>query len=57
MDEKDIPKTLEIKLREERDLVIREIQAFSSDYAHPMTQDGVTRDVLIVEQLLDFLRA
>ncbi len=57
MDEKDIPKTLEIKLREERDLVIREIQAFASDYAHPMTQDGVTRDVLIVEQLLDFLRA
>lgn len=55
--EKEVPKTLEIKLKEERDLVIREIQAFASDYAHPMTQDGVTRDVLIVEQLLDFLRA
>ena len=55
--QKDVPKTLEIKLKEERDLVIREIQAFAGDYAHPMTKDGVTRDVLIVEQLLDFLRA
>lgn len=55
--QKNVPKTLEIKLKEERDLVIREIQAFASDYAHPMTKDGVTRDVLIVEQLLDFLRA
>lgn len=36
--------------------VIREIQAFAGDYAHPITQDGVTRDVLIVEQLIDFLR-
>ena len=54
---KKVTKTLEISLKEERDLVIREIQAFASDYAHPMTQDGVTRDVLIVEQLLDFLRA
>ena len=54
---KRVNKTLEISLKEERDLVIREIQAFASDYAHPMTQDGVTRDVLIVEQLLDFLRA
>lgn len=55
--QKDVPKTLEIKLKEERELVIREIQAFAGDYAHPMTKDGVTRDVLIVEQLLDFLRA
>lgn len=55
--QKDIPKTLEIKLKEERELVIREIQAFAGDYAHPMTKDGVTRDVLIIEQLLDFLRA
>ena len=54
---KKVNKTLEISLKEERDLVIREIQAFASDYAHPMTQDGVTRDVLIIEQLLDFLRA
>ena len=38
-----------------RSLIVREIQAFAGDYAHPMTQDGVTRDVLIVEQLLDFL--
>jgi len=41
---------------EARNQIIREIQAFASDYAHPMTKDGVTRDVLIVEQLLDFLR-
>jgi|1048.fasta_scaffold84416_2 hypothetical protein len=54
---KKVTKTLEISLKEERDLVIREIQAFAGDYAHPMTQDGVTRDVLIVEDLLDFLRA
>ena len=54
---KKVNKTLEISLKEERDLVIREIQAFAGDYAHPMTQDGVTRDVLIVEQLIDFLSA
>ena len=54
---KKVNKTLEISLKEERDLVIREIQAFAGDYAHPMTQDGVTRDVLIVEDLIDFLRA
>lgn len=42
-------------MSEERQLVIREIQAFASDYAHAMTKDGVTRDVLIVEQLIDFL--
>ncbi len=41
---------------EARNQIIREIQAFASDYAHPMTKDGATRDVLIVEQLLDFLR-
>ena len=39
-----------------RSQVIREIQAFAGDYSHPMTKDGVTRDVVIVEQLLDFLR-
>jgi hypothetical protein len=38
-----------------RSLIVREIQAFAGDYSHPMTQNGVTRDVLIVEQLLDFL--
>ena len=54
---KKVPQTLEMSLKEERELVIREIKAFAGDYAHPMTQDGVTRDVLIIEQLLDFLRA
>ena len=43
-------------MNEMRALVIKEIQAFAGDYSHPMTKDGVTRDVLIVEQLLDFLR-
>lgn len=43
-------------MNEMRSQVIREIQAFAGDYAHPMTKDGVTRDVVIVEQLLDFLR-
>lgn len=38
-----------------RTQVIREIKAFAGDYAHPITQDGVTRDVLILEQLIDFL--
>ena len=46
-----------MSLKEERELVIREIKAFAGDYAHPMTQDGVTRDVLIVEELVDFLSA
>jgi hypothetical protein len=53
---KQVLQTLEMSLKEERELVIREIQAFAGDYAHPMTQDGVTRDVLIVEELVDFLR-
>ncbi len=44
------------KMEVERELVIREIQAFASDYAHEMTQDGVTREVLIVEQLIEFLK-
>jgi hypothetical protein len=43
-------------MSEERALVVREIQAFASDYAHSITKDGATRDVLIVEQLLEFLR-
>jgi hypothetical protein len=45
-----------MQLDEARALIIREIQAFAGDYAHAMTQDGVTRDVVIVEQLLDFLQ-
>lgn len=45
------------KLSEARLQVIREIQAFAGDYSHPMTNQGVTRDVVIVEQLLDFLRS
>lgn len=48
--------TLKMTMNEQRALVVREIQAFAGDYAHPMTQDGVTRDVVIVEQLLEFLR-
>ena len=48
--------TLTMTPTEARNQIIREIQAFASDYAHPMTKDGATRDVLIVEQLLDFLR-
>lgn len=39
----------------ERQLIVSEIQAFASEYAHEMTKDGATRDVVIVEQLLDFL--
>lgn len=44
-------------MNEMRELVIREIQAFAGDYSHEMTKDGATRDVVIVEQLLDFLRS
>lgn len=44
-----------MQLDEARALVIREIQAFAGDYSHEMTKDGVTRDVVIVEQLLEFL--
>lgn len=39
----------------ERAAIIREIQAFASSFGHAMTKDDVTRDVVIVEQLLDFL--
>lgn len=45
-----------MQLDEARALVIREIQAFAGDYSHEMTKDGVTREVLIVEQLIDFLK-
>ena len=44
-------KTVGIQLQEERAQVIREIKAFAGDYSHQI--DG--RDVVIVEQLLDFL--
>lgn len=40
----------------ERQMVLSEIQAFASEYAHQVSQDGITRDVVIVEQLLDFLK-
>jgi hypothetical protein len=40
----------------ERQFIISEIQAFAGEYSHPMTKDDVTRDVLIVEQLIDFLK-
>jgi hypothetical protein len=39
----------------ERERIIKEIQAFASEYGHLMTRDGVTRDVVIVRQLIDFL--
>jgi len=41
---------------EARKQVIREIQAFAGDYSHEVTKDGATRQVVIVEQLIDFLR-
>jgi hypothetical protein len=44
-------KTLAIELNENRRQVIREIHAFASEYSHKV--DG--RDVVIVDQLLDFL--
>ncbi len=48
--------TLQTMLRalqhQTRNQIIREIEAFAGDYHHHM--DG--RDVVIVEQLLDFLR-
>jgi hypothetical protein len=44
-----------MQLNEARALIIREIQAFAGDYSHEMTKDGVTREVVIVEQLLEFL--
>jgi len=40
----------------ERTRIIREIQAFAGDYGHQITKDGATREVVIVEQLLDFLK-
>jgi hypothetical protein len=39
----------------ERERIVKEIQAFASEYGHLMTKDGVVRDVVIVEQLVDFI--
>lgn len=39
----------------ERERIIKEVKAFASEYGYLMTRDGVTRDVVIVEQLIDFL--
>jgi hypothetical protein len=50
-EEKEIPKTLEVRLMEERDLVIREIKAFAGDYSHNIDGHNVVR----VDQLIEFL--
>lgn len=39
-----------------RQRIVSEIEAFAGEYGHAMTKDGVTREVVIVEQLLDFLK-
>ena len=39
-----------------RSLIVKEIQAFASDYSHEVIKDGMAREVIIVEQLLDFLQ-
>ena len=39
----------------ERASVVKEIQAFAGEYGHEVTKDGATREVVIVEQLIDFL--
>ena len=44
-------KTLAIELIEHRSQIIKQIHAFASEYSHKV--DG--RDVVIVDQLLDFL--
>lgn len=36
--------------------IIGEIEAFAGEYSHSMTKGKTKRDVVIVEQLLDFLR-
>ena len=40
----------------ERANIVKEIQAFAGDYGHEVTKDGATREVVIVEQLLDFFQ-
>jgi len=39
----------------ERVSIIKEIEAFAGEYGHEVTKDGATREVIIVEQLVDFL--
>ena len=39
----------------ERASIIKEIEAFAGEYGHEVTKDGATREVVIVEQLVDFL--
>jgi hypothetical protein len=48
---KYMEKTLNIHLKENKEGLIRKIQAFAGDYSHNI--DG--KDVIIVEQLIDFL--
>lgn len=42
--------------KDRRREIIEEIQAFASEYGHEVSKDGVTREVIIVQQLLDFLK-
>jgi hypothetical protein len=37
--------------------IISEIEAFAGEYSHSMTKGKAKRDVVIVEQLIDFLRS
>lgn len=39
-----------------RNNIIGEIQAFANDYHHHLMDGNTTRDVIIVDQLIDFLR-
>jgi hypothetical protein len=39
-----------------RNQIIREIEAFAGDYHHHLMDGNTVREVVIVEQLLDFLR-
>jgi len=52
-DPNNVIQFLQIMKETERLQIIREIEAFAGDYHHHI--DG--RDVVIVEQLLDFLRS
>ena len=46
-------KTLNIHLKDTKEDIIKKIQAFAGDYSHNI--EG--RDVVIVEQLIDFLKS
>lgn len=52
--------TLQTMLRalqhQTRNQIIREIEAFAGDYHHHLMDGNTVREVVIVEQLLDFLR-